>query len=32
MEKWIQNGIVGSPEDMAEFASKMVLQGVHVFS
>lgn len=32
LEKWIQNGFVGSPEDMAEFASKMVLQGVHVFS
>lgn len=32
LEKWVQNGFVESPEDMAEFAAEMVLQGIHIFS
>ena len=32
VEKWVQNGFVESPEDMAELATKMILQGIQVFS
>lgn len=32
VEKWVQNGFVESPEDMAELAAKMILQGIQVFS
>ncbi len=32
VEKWVQNGFVESPEDMAEMAAKMILQGIKVFS
>ena len=32
LQKWIQNCFIESPEDMAELAAKMVLQGIQVFS
>ena len=32
VEKWVQSGFVESPEDMAEMAAKMILQGIKVFS
>lgn len=32
VEKWVQNGFEESPEQMAELAAKMILQGIQVFS
>lgn len=32
VEKWVQDGFAESPEDMAEMAAKMILQGIQVFS
>ena len=32
LQKWVQNHFAESPEDMAELAAKMILQGIQVFS
>lgn len=32
LEKWVQDGFVESPEQMAELSAKMILQGIQIFS